>query len=135
MSVNKLILLGRLGQEPELKTLENGKNVCRISVATSESYKDSNGEKQEITDWHNVIFWGDIAKVINKFFSKGSQIYLEGKSRTRSWKDSNGVEKYTTEVIANNFSFVDKKDVANTSPNNSPTPLPGQDLPDDDLPF
>lgn len=97
--VNKVILLGRLGKEPESKQV-NGQTVTNFSIATSESYKDKNGEKKEVTDWHNCVAWGSVGDIIAKYVHKGDSLYVEGKSKTRSW-EKDGVTKYVTEVVVN----------------------------------
>ena len=104
-SVNKVILLGRLGAEPEIRTSQDGKEMAKFSLATSNSWKDKNtGEKIEKTDWHNVvIFQEGLVKLTKSYLNKGSLIYIEGQLRTRKWQDQNGQDKYTTEVVLNNF--------------------------------
>jgi len=100
--VNKVILVGNLGMDPEVRTLESGVKVTRLRLATSETYlKD--GVKVEQTEWHNVTMWRGLAEVAEKYLNKGSQVYIEGKLRTRSWKDSEGNDKYATEVVAENM--------------------------------
>ena len=95
MSVNKVIILGRLGQDPELKYTAGGSAVCNFSLATSESWTDRNGQKQEKTEWHRVVVWGKLAELCNQYLSKGRQAYVEGKLATRSWEDQNGQKRYT----------------------------------------
>lgn len=103
--VNKVILVGRTGKEPEVKIAGSGK-VANFSIATSESYKDkTTGEKKEITEWHNIVAWNGLAEVVDKYLHKGDQMYLEGKLRTRSW-EKDGVTRYTTEVIANSIQLL-----------------------------
>ena len=104
--VNKVIVVGRLGAEPELKTISSGNNVCRLSVATSENWTDKNGQKQERTEWHRVVVWGKLADLCGKYLAKGRQVYLEGRLQTRSWEDQQGQKKYTTEVVANVVQFL-----------------------------
>lgn len=96
--VNKVIILGNLGADPELRQTPGGTAVCNVSLATSEIYKDRNGQKQELTEWHRVVIWGKRADVVNQYCSKGDQLYIEGKNRTREW-DDNGTKRYITEVI------------------------------------
>ena len=100
--LNKVMIIGRLGKDPELKTVAGGQSVARISVATTEHWKDREGKKQERTEWSTVVIWGKAAENAAKFLGKGSLAYFEGKNVTRSW-DDNGVKKYTTEVVANSF--------------------------------
>jgi single-strand DNA-binding protein len=105
MSVNKVILVGRLGTDPEVKAVGPGTNVARFSVATSESWvKD--GQKQERTEWHRIVVWGKLADLCGKYLSKGRQVYLEGRLQTRSWEDPTGQKKYSTEVVANTVQFL-----------------------------
>jgi single-strand DNA-binding protein len=104
-SVNKAILVGNLGKDPEVRSFANGGKVCNFSVATSESWKDKNtGEKREKTDWHNVAIMNDaLVGVAEKYLRKGSKVYLEGKLQTRKWQDQSGQDKYTTEVVLQGF--------------------------------
>lgn len=141
--VNKVILVGNLGKDPEIKNFDNGTSVARFSVATSENYKDKNGERQTKTEWHNVVCWRKLAEIAEKYLNKGSQIYIEGKLRTRSYNDAQGVLKYTTEIEADTFTMLgSKQDGGNSSNNMASSPAPaasgGADLSDndgDDLPF
>jgi single-strand DNA-binding protein len=100
-SVNKVILVGNLGADPEIKSFQNGGKVCNIRIATSESWKDKNtGERQERTEWHNVAIFGEgLAGVAERFLKKGSKVYVEGQIRTRKWQDQSGADRYTTEVV------------------------------------
>ena len=100
MSVNKAIIVGRLGQDPESNAVGDDKTVTRLSVATSESWKDKSGENQERTEWHRVVCWGKLAEVCAKHCGKGMQVYVEGKIQTRSWDDQDGNKKYRTEIVA-----------------------------------
>lgn len=106
MSVNKVIVLGRLGQDPELKYTPNGSAVCNFTVATSDSWTDKSGQKQEKTEWHRVVVWGKLAELCNQYLSKGKQVYLEGSLQTRSWDDKQGQKRYTTEVLAKTVQFL-----------------------------
>ena len=107
MSVNKVILLGRLGQDPELKYTPAGASVCNFSLATSESWTDKNsGQKQERTEWHRVVVWGKLAELCNQYLSKGRQAFVEGRLQTRSWDDKDGNKRYTTEIMANTVQFI-----------------------------
>lgn len=96
--VNKVILVGRLGKDPELKVLNGDKKVASFSLATTEIYKDGSGERREVTEWHNISAWNGLADVCSKYLSKGSLVYVEGKLRTRSW-EKEGVTKYATDVV------------------------------------
>lgn len=106
MSVNKVILLGRLGQDPEVKYTPSGQTVCNFSLATSESWTDKNGQKQEKTEWHRVVVWGKLADLCNQYLNKGRQVFVEGKLQTRSWDDKSGNKRYTTEITANTVQFL-----------------------------
>lgn len=98
---NKVQLIGRLGQNPEIVNLEGGKKLAKISIATNESYKNQKGEKVENTQWHNVIAWGNTATVIEKYMTKGQEVAIEGKLNNKKFDDKNGVTRYVTEIIAN----------------------------------
>jgi single-strand DNA-binding protein len=107
--VNKVILIGRLGKDPEVRNLENGAVVANFSIATSESYKDrTTGEKKEITEWHNIVLWRGLAEIAQKYVRKGDMIYVEGKLRTRSW-EKDGVTRYTTEIVGDNMTMLSPK--------------------------
>lgn len=104
--VNKVILVGRLGKDPEVRNLENGATVANFTMATSETYKDkTTGEKKEITDWHNIVLWRGLAEIAQKYLHKGDMIYVEGKLRTRSW-EKEGITRYTTEIIGDNMTML-----------------------------
>jgi single-strand DNA-binding protein len=105
--VNKVILIGNLGKDPEVRHLESGATVANFSLATSESYKDRNsGERKTVTEWHNIVVWRGLAEIAEKYLKKGSQVYIEGKLRTRSWDDKDGNTRYTTEVLADNMTML-----------------------------
>ena len=106
MSVNKVIILGRLGQDPELKYTPSGTAVCNFSLATSESWTDKSGSKQEKTEWHRIVVWGKLAELCNQYLSKGRQAFVEGKLQTRSWDDKDGTKRYSTEVLAATVQFI-----------------------------
>ncbi|GAA4901980.1 single-stranded DNA-binding protein [Ferrimonas pelagia] len=97
--INKVILVGNLGQDPEVRYMPNGKAVANLTVATSESWKDQQGQRQERTEWHRVSMFGGLAEVAGQYLRKGSKVYLEGKLQTRKWQDQNGQDRYTTEII------------------------------------
>lgn len=103
--VNKVIIVGRLGADPEVKSLGNGQNVATLNVATSESWADKNGQKQERTEWHRVVVWGRQAENVGKYLAKGRQVYVEGRLQTRSW-EKDGKKNYITEVVATNVQFL-----------------------------
>ena len=101
-SVNKVILIGNLGKDPEVRYMPSGRAVANVTLATSESWKDKNsGEKQERTEWHNVVFYSPLAEIAGQYLRKGSQVFVEGRLQTRKWQDKNGQDRYTTEIIAN----------------------------------
>ena len=104
--VNKVILVGRLGADPETKTVTSGQTVCRLSVATSENWTDRDGQKQERTEWHRIVVWGRLAEICGQHLSKGRQVYVEGRLQTRSWEDQQGQKRYTTETVANTVQFL-----------------------------
>ncbi|MEX1192798.1 MAG: single-stranded DNA-binding protein [Brumimicrobium sp.] len=146
-TVNKVILIGNLGKDPEVRSLENGTKLARFPIATSESYTDkTTGERREITDWHNIVVWRGLAEIAEKYLTKGQKVYVEGKLKTRSWQDDAGITKYATEVIADNFTMLSPKNENTTSTNSpnyssqdtpqKPSPMPQDSAEDDDdLPF
>lgn len=145
--VNKVILVGNLGKDPEIRALENGRKVANFSLATSESYKDRNGERVERTEWHNIVFWGPVADVIERYVKKGSKLYVEGKLRTRSY-EQDGVKKYITEIDGQSMTMLDSKGASESgsyerpaftpsasSASQSSSPISLDDSDDNDLPF
>src|SRR5579885_493032 len=106
MSVNKVILVGRLGQNPEVRYTPSGAAVANFSLATNESWTDKSGQKQERTEWHRIVVWGKLAELCNQYLSKGRQAYIEGRLQTREWQDKDGNKKYTTEVQAQTVQFL-----------------------------
>lgn len=104
--VNKVILLGNLGRDPEVRHLENGRAVANFSIATSESYKNKQGEKVTNTEWHNVVLWTPLAEIAEKYLKKGNQVYIEGKLTSRSYEDKEGVTKYITEVVGRDMTLL-----------------------------
>ena len=129
--VNKAIIIGNLGSDPQLRQLENGTEIATFSVATSEKWKDKNGEKQSKTEWHKIVAFGKVAEIIGKYLAKGSKVYIEGKMQTRSWEDDAGQKKYTTEIVMNGFDskleMLGETKKAETSP-------PAKEL-NDDIPW
>lgn len=114
--VNKVILIGNLGKDPEVRHLESGVMVANFTLATTESYKDRNtGERRQVTEWHNIVLWRGLAEVADNYLKKGNQVYLEGKLRTRSWTDKDGNTRYTTEVIADNMTMLGGRPVEASS--------------------
>ena len=109
MSVNKVILVGRLGKDPETRYMTNGEAVTNATLATSENWKDKSGEKQEKTEWHNLVFYRRLAEVAGEYLKKGAQIYVEGKIQTRKYQTKEGQERYTTEIIVNEMQMLGSK--------------------------
>ena len=144
-TVNKVILIGNLGKDPEIRRLENGAVVATFSIATSESFTDKNsGEKKEITDWHDIVLWRGLAEIAEKYIRKGTKIYVEGKLKKRSWQDKEGNTKYNTEVIGEELTILSRLETSDktaTPYNSSGTPNLPSDIPglssssDDDSPF
>jgi single-strand DNA-binding protein len=144
--VNKVILIGNLGKDPEIRAVEGGRKVANFSLATTESYKDRNGERVEQTEWHNIVFWGPVVEVIEKYLKKGNPVYIEGKLRTRSYDDKEGIKRYTTEINGQTLTLLGGAKGSDTSSmperssgaEASKAPSPAVELPaggDDDLPF
>ncbi len=104
--VNKVIIVGRLGADPEVRTVGNGGTVTRLSIATSENWVDKEGQKQERTEWHRIVVWGRLAEICGKHLAKGRQCYVEGRLQTRSWEDQQGQKRYSTEIVANTVQFL-----------------------------
>ncbi|MES2591715.1 MAG: single-stranded DNA-binding protein [Bacteroidota bacterium] len=130
--VNKVILVGNLGKDPEVRHLEGGAAVANFPLATSESYKDKAGQRIEQTEWHNIVVWRGLAEVAEKYLKKGMTIYLEGKLRTRSWDDKEGHKRYTTEIVGDTFTILSKKESSSSSESNDGSSIgtkPGDDLP------
>lgn len=115
-SVNKVILVGSLGRDPETKYLPDGAAVTNISIATSDTWKDKAGVKQERTEWHRIAFFGKLAEIAGEYLKKGSQVYVEGALRTRKWKDKDGQERYTTEIIADRMQMLGGKSASTEKP-------------------
>lgn len=141
--VNRVILIGNLGKDPEIRNLEGGAKVANFPLATTESYKNRNGDRTEHTEWHNIVLWRGLADVAERFLKKGNSVYIEGRLRTRSWDDQQGNKRYITEVIADNMTMLGgRREDAPDSGNGrkeveSPPPDPaeiGEDV-SDDLPF
>ena len=135
-SLNKVLLIGRLGNDPEIKQMQNGKSVARLSVATSESWKDkSTGERKEKTEWHRVVIFNEgLVSVVQKYLKKGAQVYIEGQLNTNKYTDSNGQEKYSTQIVLQGYnSSLTMLDGKNSSSGDSKK-LEGSQLPSDDMP-
>lgn len=140
-SVNKAILIGNLGRDPELRYTPNGQAVTRFSIATSERFKDRNGEQQERTTWHNIVAWGRQAEVANEYLSKGSPVFIEGRIDNRSYDDKDGNKRYISEVIVQRLQFLGRKGESTGGFEGQPPPPADDEFPgdssgqDDDLPF
>lgn len=149
--INKVILVGNLGRDPEMRYTQNGVAVCSFSLATSETYRDrTSGEKVTQTEWHNIILWRGLAETAEKYLRKGSSVYIDGKIRTRKWEDQQSQTRYTTEIIADTMQMLDRRD-SSTAPSQTtvqPAAAPEKPLPaseqsadvtappePDDLPF
>lgn len=104
--VNKVILIGNVGADPEVRYLDGGVAVANLRLATTESYKNKNGEKVEQTEWHSIVLWRGLAEIVEKYVKKGMRLYIEGRIRTRSWDDQNGAKRYTTEIYADNMQML-----------------------------
>lgn len=147
--INKVILVGNLGADPENRTSQTGNAITNISVATSETWKDkSTGQQQERTEWHRVVFFNRLAEIAAEYLRKGSKVYVEGSLRTRKWQDQNGQDRYTTEVVGNEMQMLDSRGMGGDpygggtqsppAPQSQPQPTPGGggfDPVDDDIPF
>ncbi len=119
IGVNKVILVGRLGKDPETRHLDNGTAVASFTIATSESYKDNSGERKDITDWHNVVLWRGLAEVAEKYLKKGNLIYVEGKLKTRSYQDKDGNTRYVTEVVGDKMTMLGGKEQSQNTQGNT----------------
>ena len=144
MSINKAILIGRLGKDPETKYMPNGDAVTNATLATSETWKDKSGEKQEKTEWHNLTFYRRLAEIAGEYLKKGAMIYVEGKLYTRKWQDKEGKDRYITEIIVSDMQMLGGKQegqsaptAAQSKPASNVTPIKNGsfDNLDDDIPF
>ncbi len=107
--VNKAILIGNLGSDPEVKYTPSGVPVANVSLATNESWTDRNGERQDRTEWHRLVFWRKLAEIVGQYLRKGSKVYVEGRIETRAWEDQNGQKRYTTEIVVNDMQMLDSR--------------------------
>jgi single-strand DNA-binding protein len=121
MALNKVLLIGNVGRDPEVRHLEGGAAVANFSLATSERYKDRNGETREATEWHTIVAWRQLADLAEKYIRKGSQIYVEGRIRSRSWDDQSGVKRTTVEILADSIQLLGVKGTVPTSPGQFPS--------------
>ena len=147
MSVNKAILVGNLGKDPELRYTPSGTAVCTFSLATTDRFKNKQGEQQERTEWHNIVVWAGLAEICGKYLTKGKQIYIEGRIQNRSYDDRDGNKRYITEIVANEMQMLGGRgggsggfeDAPARSGSSRPAPQPdAKDVPDefdDDIPF
>ena len=137
--INKVIIVGRLGNDPEIRTMPNGEAVANISVATSETWTDKNtGERRETTEWHRIVFYRRQAEVVGEYLRKGSQVYVEGRLKTRKWQDQNGQDRYTTEIQGDVMQMLDSRQSGEQKDNPSKAEQPtagNQNNFDDDIPF
>ena len=131
--VNKVILVGNLGKDPEVKYLDNGVAVANFSLATTENYKNKEGEKVSQTEWHNIVMWRGLAEVAEKYLKKGASVYIEGKIKTRKWEDKDGNTRYNTEILADNMTMLGGKKDSQENPINPPQETASDKA--DDLPF
>jgi single-strand DNA-binding protein len=138
-SVNKVILLGNLGKDPEVRYTQSGTAVATLSLATTRSYKDKNDERVEETEWHRVVLFGRTAEVVGEYTKKGDPLFVEGYLKTRKWTDKEGVEKYTTEIVGDNIQLLGgKKSGGDEKPAQRGKPAANKSAPvedDDDIPF
>src|SRR5258706_13343254 len=145
-SVNKVILIGRLGKDPEIKSIPSGQTVAKFTIATDERFTDRNGEKQERTEWHNIVAWAKLAEICGQFLRKGKLVYIEGRIRTDSWEDKETKQKrYRTEIIAENMQMLDRKgddeggggggSYAGTRKSTGSSSTPPPEMDDDEVPF
>ncbi len=146
MTLNKAMIIGNVGKDPEVKHLDKGLAVVTLPIATTERFKDKNGDLREQTEWHNVVFWRSLAEFVERHVRKGSQVFVEGRLRTRSWEDQNGQKKYATEIVADVIRLLGKKADNDNSNNNGGSYSQQENKPaagindavddiDDDLPF
>lgn len=137
--INKVILIGNCGQDPETKYMPSGGAVTNVSVATSEYWKDKQtGQQKEMTEWHRVVFFNRLAEIAGEYLEKGSKVYIEGSLRTRKWQDQSGVDRYSTEIVANEMQMLDSRQPLKTNQNDTPQRnqgAPSEDSFDDEIPF
>ena len=132
-SVNKVIVLGNLGKDPDLRHLPNGDAVCNFSLATTESWKDKEGNKQDKTEWHNIVIFRKLAEIAGNYLKKGRPVYIEGRLQTRKWQDKEGKDRYTTEIVADQMQMLGGRDEAKEVAK-IPAPANFDDM-ESDIPF
>jgi len=146
MSVNKVILVGRLGKDPETRYTSSGQAVCNFTMATDETYKDRAGERQKRTEWHRIVVWAKQAEIAQKYLRKGSLIYVEGRIQTRQWDDREGQKRTSVEIVANNFRMLGSRSEGSgggssmsqaepEAPGSAAEDLPPAEVSDEDIPF
>lgn len=133
-SVNKVIVLGNLGKDPELRHLPNGDAVCNFSLATTESWKDKDGNKQDKTEWHNIVIFRKLAEIAGEYLKKGRPVYIEGRLQTRKWQDKEGKDRYTTEIVADQMQMLGSRDEAKEVAKPTQAPTGFEDM-ESDIPF
>jgi single-strand DNA-binding protein len=140
--VNKVILIGNLGADPEIRYTQSGTPVVNFRIATTERWKDQNGQQQEQTEWHNIVAWRRLAEICGEYLSKGSRVYIEGKLQTRKWQDQNGNDRYSTEIVANEMKMLSPRGAGSGAENYGSTAGGYNDFPPepppntgDDVPF
>lgn len=134
--INKAIVVGNLGNDPESNTLPSGGSVTNISVATSETWKDKNtGENQERTEWHRIVLFNRLGEIAAEYLKKGSKVYVEGQLRTRKWQDKEGNDRYSTEIIGKEMQMLDSKGSSGSAPSQQPEPSQNSAFLEDDIPF
>jgi single-strand DNA-binding protein len=138
--VNKVILIGNLGKDPEIKYLESKVPVANFTLATNSTWKDKDGIKQEHTEWHNIVLWRGLAELSEKYLHKGDKVYIEGRLKTRSWEDKDNVKRYTTEIVAENMTMLSGRKGGDSPPpslleESTSASIPDAGKPVDDLPF
>jgi len=133
-SVNKVIVLGNLGKDPELRHLPNGDAVCNFSLATTESWKDKDGNKQDKTEWHNVVIFRKLAEIAGEYLKKGRPVYIEGRLQTRKWQDKEGKDRYTTEIVADQMQMLGSRDEEKEVAKPTQDPTGFEDM-ESDIPF
>jgi single-strand DNA-binding protein len=138
-SVNKVILVGHLGADPEIRYTQGGAPVANLRIATNENWTNKNGQKEERTEWHRVVVWSKLAELAGQYLTKGRQVYIEGRLQTRSWDDKEGNKRYATEIVATNIQFLggvgDRKVESANLPPDLPTPPSDMGSSDEDIPF
>jgi single-strand DNA-binding protein len=145
MSVNKVILVGRLGRDPESRYTASGQQVCNFTLATDETFKDRSGERQKRTEWHRIVIWGRLAEIAQQYLKRGSLVYLEGRIQTRQWDDKSGNKRTTTEVVVNTMKMLGSKGEGGGGSRAAEPPEPmggemeephgGPQISDEDIPF